>query len=71
MNKDFKVLRTTTNSDELIFTNYHINSNGDILNRKNESVKLTTDKEGNEYYILMIKGRAYKKTTKELLEQNF
>lgn len=71
MDKDFKVLKTTTDSDELKFTNYHINSNGDILTRKNKSVSLATDKEGNEYYILMINGRAYKKTAKELLEQNF
>ena len=71
MDKDFKILKTTTDSDELRFTNYRINSNGDILTRKDKNVNLTKDKNGNEYYILMINGRSYKKTTKELLEQNF
>lgn len=41
------------------------------ITRKDKKVELTTDKKGNKYYILMIKGRAYKKTTEELLKQNF
>lgn len=71
MNKDFKVLKTNTDSDNLTFTNYRINSNGDILTRKNKIVELTTSKNGNKYYVLMINGRAYKKTSEELLSQNF
>lgn len=71
MDKDFKVLKTNTDSDNLTFTNYRINSNGDILTRKNKRVELTTSKNGNKYYVLMINGRAYKKTSEELLSQNF
>lgn len=71
MNEDFKVLKTNADSDVLTFTNYRINSNGDILTRKNKKVELTIDREGNKYYILMINGRAYKKTGEELLRQNF
>lgn len=71
MNKDFKVLKTNTDSDNLTFTNYRIDSNGDILTRKNKIVELTTSKNGNKYYVLMINGRAYKKTSAELLSQNF
>ena len=58
-------------SNNFTFTNYRINSSGDILTRKDKKVELTTDKKGNKYYILMINGRAYKKTTEELLKQNF
>ena len=71
MKTDFKVLKTNADSNNFTFTNYRINSSGDILTRKDKTVELTTDKKGNKYYILMINGRAYKKTTEELLKQNF
>lgn len=68
---DFKVLCTTANDDKKIYTNYLINSNGDILTRKNKKLEITIDKDNNHYYVLMINGRAYKKTKEELIKQNF